>query len=120
MSEVRKYGMTPKGQPMPQTIEEWKHLVDLDEVALHKLVTEIGVLKAKVSRLTQQNDSLRGKQNTNKVTRFEVIDHSAAGADRQYWQYDVTVELSYQDDGKTLKVFLKDVAHEPSIQTKVS
>jgi len=58
----RKYGMTPKCEPMPQTIEEWKHLVDLDEVALHKLVTEIGVLKAKVSRLTQQNDSLRDKQ----------------------------------------------------------
>ena len=113
MSEVRKYGMTPKGQPMPQTIEEWKHLVDLDEVALHKLVTEIGVLKAKVSRLTQQNDSLRGKQNINKVTRFEVIDHTWAGTGRivNMTHHDVSVELSYQDDGKTLKVFLKDKDH---------
>ena len=61
MSEVRGYGMTPRGEPMEQTIEEWKHLVDLDELAMHKMVTEIGVLKAKVSRLTQQNESLRMK-----------------------------------------------------------
>tara|TARA_R110000782_G_scaffold126532_3_gene218069 strand:+ start:403 stop:591 length:189 start_codon:yes stop_codon:yes gene_type:complete len=53
--------MTPKGEPMKQTIEEWKHLVDLDEIAMHKMVTEIGVLKYKVSRLTQQNESLRMK-----------------------------------------------------------
>lgn len=59
MSEIRKYGMTPKGEPMPQTIDEWKHLVDLDEVAMHKMAKELGELRAKVSRLTQQNDSLR-------------------------------------------------------------
>lgn len=62
MSE-RKYGMTPRGQAMPQTIEEWKHLVDLDEVVMHKMVTEIGVLKSKVARLGQQNESLRIKLN---------------------------------------------------------
>ena len=62
MSE-RKYGMTPRGQAMPQTTEEWKHLVDLDEVVMHKMVTEIGVLKSKVARLGQQNESLRIKLN---------------------------------------------------------
>tara|TARA_R110002153_G_scaffold66399_2_gene177539 strand:- start:3012 stop:3233 length:222 start_codon:yes stop_codon:yes gene_type:complete len=62
MSELRKYGMTPKGEPMPQTIEEWKHLVDLDEVAMYRMTKELGELRAKVSRLTQQNDSLRDKQ----------------------------------------------------------
>tara|TARA_R110000765_G_C18575346_1_gene565649 strand:- start:345 stop:554 length:210 start_codon:yes stop_codon:yes gene_type:complete len=62
MSE-RKYGMTPRGQAMPQNIDEWKHLVDLDELAMHKMVTEIGVLKAKVARLEQQNTSLRIKLN---------------------------------------------------------
>ena len=62
MSE-RKYGMTPRGQAMPQTIEEWKHLVDLDEMVMHKMVTEIGVLKSKVARLGQQNESLRIKLN---------------------------------------------------------
>jgi Lar family restriction alleviation protein len=105
---VRGYGMTPKGEPMPQTIEEWKHLVDLDEVAMHRMTKELGELKAKVARLTQQNDSLRGKQATNKVTRFEVIDHTWAGIGRVLAHYGCSVELSYQDEGKTLKVFLKD------------
>jgi len=41
-------------------------------------------------------------------TRFEVIDHTNAGVGRILVSYDVSVMLSYQDDGKTLKVFLKD------------
>lgn len=41
--------------------------------------------------------------NTTKVTRFEVIDQHG----RAYTQMDCKVELSYQDDGRTLKVFLK-------------
>ena len=106
--EQERYGMTPKGEPMPQTIEEWKHLVDLDEVAMHRMTKELGELKAKVARLTQQNDSLRGKQATNKVTRFEVIDHTSTGPCRALVRRGVNIELSYQDDGKTLKVFLKD------------
>ncbi len=47
------------------------------------------------------------------VTRVEVIDHSnenmakGKGA-RAYVKYDAkSVELSYQDDGKTLKIFIK-------------
>jgi hypothetical protein len=58
---LRDYGLTPRGQPMPQTIEEWKHLVDLDEVAMHRMVKEIGQLRTKVSKLSQQNESLRVK-----------------------------------------------------------
>lgn len=37
------------------------------------------------------------------VTRFEVIDENG----RVYSQWNCKVELSYQDDGKTLKVFIK-------------
>lgn len=40
---------------------------------------------------------------TDKVTRFEVIDEEG----RQMVKYDVSVELSMQDDDRTLKVFLK-------------
>lgn len=40
---------------------------------------------------------------TSKVTRFEVIDENG----RAYTQRDCNVELSYQDDGRTLKVFIK-------------
>ena len=54
----RQVGMTPRGEPMPQTIEEWKHLVDLDEVAMRRMVKEIGELKSKVAHLTQKRDSL--------------------------------------------------------------
>ena len=118
MSEPRKYGMTPKGEPMPQTIEEWKHLVDLDEAVMHKTFKELGELRAKVSRLTQQNDSLRGNiaaitftsVDTSQVTRFEVIDHTWAGTGRMVnmTHYGVSVELLYQDEGSTLKVVLSD------------
>lgn len=39
---------------------------------------------------------------TDYVTRFEVIDANG----RVYVRYDVSVELQYQDDGRTLKVFV--------------
>ena len=45
-----------------------------------------------------------------KVTRFEVIDHTTrnpALAAVGIWR-SVNVELSYQDEGRTLKVFLKE------------
>jgi len=38
-----------------------------------------------------------------KVTRFEVIDEYG----RVYQKWNCKVELSYQDDGRTLKVFIK-------------
>ena len=37
------------------------------------------------------------------VTRFEVIDEHG----RAYTEHYCNVELSYQDDGRTLKVFIK-------------
>ena len=38
------------------------------------------------------------------INRFEVIDETG----RVVVKYDVSVELNYQDDGQTLKVFLQD------------
>lgn len=38
----------------------------------------------------------------NDVTRLEVIDNNG----RQYVMWNCKVELSYQDDGKTLKIFV--------------
>ena len=38
------------------------------------------------------------------INRFELIDETG----RVIVKYDVSVELNYQDEGKTLKVFLKD------------
>ena len=57
----RKVGMTPRGEAPREvdmtdllTIEEWKHLVDLDEVAMRKMVKGIGDLKSKVASLSQK------------------------------------------------------------------
>ena len=43
-----------------------------------------------------------------RVTRFEVIDHTARNSLRAIVRHGVNVDLSYQDDGKTLKVFIND------------
>lgn len=43
---------------------------------------------------------------TKSITRFEVIDHTSKKQGRIVVEYDVDVELSLQDDNKTLKVFL--------------
>jgi len=45
---------------------------------------------------------------TNKITRFEVIDHTEGGTGRDFVKYNCEIEMQLQDDGKTLKVFLTD------------
>ena len=47
-------------------------------------------------------------QDTSKVTRVEIIDHSPGGIGRAYVKWDAkSVELSFQDDNRTLKIFIK-------------
>ena len=43
-----------------------------------------------------------------KVTRFEVIDHTSSKEGRILVRYSVMVDVSIQDDGMTMKVFLTD------------
>ncbi len=45
---------------------------------------------------------------TKTITRFEVIDHTSKKQGRIVVEYNVNVELSLQDDNRTLKVFLTD------------
>jgi hypothetical protein len=46
--------------------------------------------------------------NTTKVNRVEVIQHSPPHNGRAYTNYNAKdVEIQLQDDGKTLKIFLK-------------
>ena len=40
------------------------------------------------------------------VTRFEVIDHTSKAKGRVVVEYGVKVEVSIQDDGRTMKIFL--------------
>ena len=42
-----------------------------------------------------------------RVTRFEVIDETGRAYVRDHRRDPVQVELSYQDDGRTLKVFVR-------------
>ena len=45
---------------------------------------------------------------TKDVTRFEVIDHTFRMRGRYVVEYGVSVEVSIQDDGKTMKIFLNE------------
>jgi hypothetical protein len=48
------------------------------------------------------------KNDTSKVTRVEVIQHSPPYNGRAFTKYDAKdVEIQFQDDGRTLKIFLK-------------
>jgi len=48
------------------------------------------------------------QNNTSKVRRVEVIQHSPPYNGRAYTNYDAKdVKIEFQDDGKTLKIFLK-------------
>jgi hypothetical protein len=51
--------------------------------------------------MQEQND-------TSKVTRVEVIQHSPPYNGRAFTKYNAKdVEIQFQDDGRTLKIFLK-------------
>jgi hypothetical protein len=43
-----------------------------------------------------------------KISRFEVIDHTRKRRGRIVVEYGVQVEMSIQDDGRTMKIFLTD------------
>lgn len=54
------------------------------------------------------NKAKEMENNTSKVRRVEVIQHSEPYNGRAYTNYNAKeVEIQYQDDGKTLKIFLK-------------
>jgi hypothetical protein len=68
-----------------------------------------GLLRSSQGRSQAQTALLRGTlQGMNltpepNVTRFEVIDETG----RAYVRRQVEIELNYQDDGRTLKVFVR-------------
>lgn len=54
-----KVGMTPKQDPMPQTLEEWKRLGDLYEEALLREKEINSSLRAKINGLQQKISLLK-------------------------------------------------------------
>lgn len=47
---------------------------------------------------------MQNKDMNEKVTRLEVIQDG----ERKFIKWDCAIELSYQDEGRTLKVFVED------------
>jgi hypothetical protein len=58
--------------------------------------------KAFIQGYTQCQEDMA---DNSKVTRFEVIDENG----RVYTKHNCTIELSYQDDNRTLKVFINSL-----------
>lgn len=56
---------------------------------------------------------------TKKITRFEVIDHTSEKLGRILVKYDIKVDISIQDDGRTMKVFLTDISKMENTHTAV-
>jgi hypothetical protein len=56
------------------------------------------------------------------VTRVEVIDHRmetmAVGTARAFSAWDVAVTVSVQDDGRTLKIFVKDQTDDDGLAVR--
>ena len=72
-------------------------------------MSELEELRQEVKQLRENIAAITFTSvDTSQVTRFELIDHTARNSLRAVVRYDCSVELSYQDNGKTLKVFLKD------------
>lgn len=47
-------GLTPKGEPMPQTVEEWEYLANQYEKAMLEMKNEITSLKQRINKLEQR------------------------------------------------------------------
>jgi hypothetical protein len=79
---------------MKQTAVEWL-------CEQYHLKQDIEIVKEAKEMEKQQND-------TSNVKRVEVIQHSPPYNGRAFTKYDAKdVEIQFQDDGYTLKIFLK-------------
>jgi hypothetical protein len=81
---------------MKQTAVEW-----LEDEMLKGKFSMKNIFEQAKEMEKQQND-------TSKVKRFEVIQHSPPYNGRAFTKYNAKdVEIQFQDDGRTLKIFLK-------------
>ena len=75
----------------------------LNKTNMKKKELEIAITTYTVAYKKGYTQCQEDMADTSKVTRFEVIDTNG----RVYQKWNCNVELSYQDDGRTLKVFIK-------------
>ena len=85
---------------MKETLEEFaERIAKAFDIDNYKPIMELIIEGAKWQ--TEQN-------NTSKVNRVEVIQHSPPYNGRAYTNYNAkNVEIQFQDDNTTLKIFLK-------------
>lgn len=85
---------------------------EIEELAESQYGTDIDSIRGSKPydlELDRKNGYIKGytqcqeDNNPSKVTRVEVVDETG----RVYSQWNCSVELSYQDDNRTLKVFVK-------------
>ena len=78
---------------------------DLFGLPKWEIIDEDGDSYEPDSEIGKQLTSFIEKYESNKITRCEVIEDDKG---RSYTNYNVKdLELSYQDDGRTLKIFIK-------------
>jgi hypothetical protein len=75
---------------------------EIEQLAINSSSITVSKLKNWIDGYTQCQEDM---SDNSKVTRFEVIDENG----RVYTKHNCTIELSYQDDSRTLKVFIKQL-----------
>ena len=106
---------------MDKRCTEYYHIIEQQALKQRALEDQCAAYHDTISGLELENtvlyEQVQGLNNfTNemltdlnlRVTRFEVIDHTDSLAGRVFVKLGVKVEFSYQDNGKTLKVILKE------------
>lgn len=115
---IERHQRTPEAtggveEPLPSPAQ-----IQLDEFITANRSTHVKVGRVDIQLVTFYEQDLRDaidaaiasarEEAAKDVTRFEVIDHTTNGIGRIIVKYGVQVELSYQDNGRTLKVFLTE------------
>ena len=59
---MSEYGLAPRGKPMPQTLEEWRHLAGLYGETMAKAGVENSKLRVKINKLEQKLEKVKRKQ----------------------------------------------------------
>lgn len=91
--------------------------MDFEQIAKEWWVTNYGTMENREGSLigllkqVANEAAEKERERWKTVTRFEVIDHRKSydeGGGRCFVSYGVTAEPSYQDDDRTLKIFVNN------------
>lgn len=86
--------------------EKLKDLEDCPKYLFKQKVSNI--IKSVKSKLKKEENLKNPANEFKSITRFEAIDHRKNGNGRVLSVWDINIEVSIQDSGKTMKVFITD------------